>query len=164
MNHFMTSSRVRPPEKLLPLLGLSIALAGCITIEVPADSGAASEPSPPAAVRMMQDLGYTFQYHPDADPFWEVEDLTEGWAFRLWEDGSFSMSGQFDRDFDAQTEASIDFFESLGVTPDQAELTAELTVQAMGSSDGEASACERGLCCNAQVVMAQQIYIWFCSR
>ena len=146
------------------VLALSIVLASCITIEVPAESGPASQPRAPAAVRRMENLGYRFQYHPDPDPYWEAQDFAADWSFRVWEDGSFAMSGQFGPTFDAQTEASIDFFESLGVSPEQAQLTAQLIIQAMANSDGEASACDRGLCCNAQVVMSQQLYLWFCER
>ena len=68
------------------------------------------------------------------------------------------------RDYYSQTEVSIDLFESVGVTPDQARLTVELTVEAMDNSDGEASRCDKGLCCTAQVVKSQQIYLWICER
>jgi len=111
----------------------------------------------------MEVLGYTFTYYPEDDPYWESKNSAEGWAFRVFDDSSFGMSGQFDKDYNSQTEASIDFFESLGVTPDQARLTVELTVEAMVNSDGAASRCDKGLCCTAQVVESQQIYIWFCE-
>lgn len=143
---------------LLPLL-----LVGCITIEVPAGSESNSEPKTPSSVERMEHLGYNFIYHSGDDPYWEAENSIDGWTFRFWEGGAFGMSGQFDKNFDSQTEASIDFFESLNVSPDQASLTVLLTVEAMANTNGEASACDMGLRCSAQVVKSQEIYIWYCE-
>ena len=112
----------------------------------------------------MEALGYSFTYYAEDDPYWEARNSTEGWAFRIFNASSFGMSGQYDKDYYAQTEASIDFFESLGVSPDQARLTVELTVEALANSDGASSRCDKGLCCSAQVVKSQQIYIWYCER
>src|SRR3990172_5598291 len=120
MNHHVTLYLARKSVVLTISLLLLIGLSGCIVIEVPSESESASEPRAPASVRRMQDLGYTFIYHSEDDPFWEARDSTQGWTFRIWNDSSFGMSGQFDKDYDAQTEASIDFFESLDVSPEQA--------------------------------------------
>jgi len=146
------------------LVLLMLFLVSCITIEVPSGVDSNSEPTKPSSVRKMEALGYSFTYHPENDTYWESRNSTEGWAFRIFDDSTFGMSGQFDKDYDSQTEASIDFFESLGVTPNQARLTVELTVEAMDRSDGEASKCDKGLCCIAQVVKSQQIYLWYCER
>ena len=142
---------------------LAILLVGCITIEVPADSESNSEPITPSSVERMENLGYNFSYHTGDDPYWEAENSTQGWTFRIWEGGAFGMSGQFDKNFDAQTEASIDFFKSLDVSPEQASFTNQLTVEAMANASGEASACDKGLCCNVQVVMSQETYLWYCE-
>jgi len=142
---------------------IPILLVGCITIEVPADSESNSGPNTPSSVERMENLGYNFIYHSGDDPYWEAENSTQGWTFRIWESGAFGMSGQFDKNFDAQTEASIDFFESLDVSPEQASFTNQLTVEAMANANGEASACDKGLCCNAQVVMSQEVYLWYCE-
>lgn len=147
---------------LLPIL-LPIILPGCITIEVPAGSKSISEPQTPNSVERMENLGYNFTYYSVDDPYWEAENSIDGWTFRYWENGAFGMSGQFDKNYDAQTEASIDFFKSLDVSPDQADFTVRLTVEALANTDGEASACEMGLCCSAQVVNSQNIYIWYCE-
>jgi len=142
---------------------LPILLVGCIIIEVPADSESNSEPNTPSSVERMENLGYNFIYHSGDDPYWEAENSIEGWTFRIWQNGAFGMSGQFDKNFDAQTVASIDFFKSLDVSPEQASFTSRLTVEAMANANGEASSCDKGVCCNAQVVMSQEIYVWYCE-
>lgn len=157
-------SSITVSNRLLLIFLLSILVAGCIVIEAPSESGTSSGPRAPASVQKMQKLGYTFTYYSEDDHFWESKNSTQGWALRIWEDGAFGMSGQFDKDFDAQTEASVDFFESLGITPEQASLTVQLTIEAMGNLNGEASDCDGGLCCHAQVVESQQIYIWYCEQ
>jgi len=147
---------------LLPFL-FSLLLVGCITIEVPADSESISDPNTPKSIERMENLGYNFNYHAGDDPYWEAKNSIDGWTFRLWEGGAFGMSGQFDKNYNSQTEASIDFFESLNVSPDQASLSVRLTVEAMANTNGEASACDLGLCCSVQVVKSQEIYIWYCE-
>ena len=139
-------------------------LTSCITIEVPSGKDSSFEPIKPSSVKKMEALGYSFTYYQEDDPYWEAGNRAEGWTFRIFNASSFGMSGQFDKDYDSQTEASIDFFESIGVTHNQARLTVELTVEAMANSDGEASRCDRGLCCTAQVVKSQQLYLWYCER
>ena len=152
-------------KKLFVLMVLIIFfIPSCITIEIPSDTGSSFEPNEPSAVRKMEALGYSFTYYPDDDPHWEARNSSEGWTFRIFDDDSFGMSGQFDKDYDAQTEASIDLFESIGITPSQAELTVEITVEAMANTDGESSGCYSGLCCTAQVVESQQLYLWYCDR
>lgn len=136
----------------------------CITIEVPSNTDSRFEPYEPSAVRKMKALGYSFTFYPDDDPYWEARNSYEGWTFRVFDNDSFGMSGQFDKDYDAQTEASIDFFESLGITPSQAELTVEITIEAMANTDRESSGCYSGLCCTAQVVESQKLYLWYCER
>lgn len=144
------------------LISLTLFLSSCITIEMPSNTGSGLEPSKPSSVRKMEALGYSFTYYPKDDPYWEASNNVEGWTFRIFNDSSFGMSGEFDKDYNSQTEASIDFFESIGVTPDQASFTVELTVEAMANANGEASRCDKGLCCFAQVVESQQIYVWLC--
>ena len=74
------------------------------------------------------------------------------------------MSGQNDKDYNAQTEASIDLFESLGISPEQASYTNLLVLEALGNSDEEAYGCDFGLCCSASFDMEQQLYGWYCER
>lgn len=150
-------------SRFLLLFLLPILLVGCITIEVPADSESNSEPNKPTSIERMENLGYNFNYHAGEDPYWEAKNSIDGWTFRFWKGGAFGMSGQFDKNYDAQTEASIDFFESLNVSPDQASFTVRLTVEAMANTNGEAFGCDMGLCCSAQVVQSQEIYIWYCE-
>jgi hypothetical protein len=150
-------------SRLLLCFIISTLLVGCITIEVPSDTESNSEPNTPTSIEKMEKLGYNFNYHAGDDPYWEAENSIDGWTFRIWESGAFGMSGQFDKNFDAQTEASIDFFESLDVSPEQASFTNQLIVRAMANANGEASACDKGLCCIGQVVMSQEIYIWYCE-
>jgi len=111
----------------------------------------------------MQSRGYTLQFHREEDPYWESSNELEGWTFRVYNDGGFAVGGRLDKDRNAQTEATADFFEALGLTPDQARVTVKVTVDAMASSNGAASVCDQGLCCDAQVVQAQQLYLWICK-
>ncbi len=142
----------------------SIALAGCIVIEVPPESRVVVEHSTPASVKGMQNLGYTFSYYSDDIPYWESKNTKEGWTFRVWEDGAFGISENIGKDFDAQTEAEIDFFKSLDISPEQASFIVRLSLEAMGGSDGEASACDIGLCCTVQYIQSQQLNIVFCEQ
>lgn len=141
----------------------TMLLAGCVATELPVDSESNSEPSTPRAVQQMENLGYDFVYHDGDDPYWEAENSTQGWAFRIWQDGSFGMGGQFEKDYNAQTEASIDFFQSLDVSPEQASFTNQITLDALTSTNGEATGCDQGLCCNAQVVESPEMYLWICE-
>jgi hypothetical protein len=163
MNKWKIFTLTKLSTRLLFHFLFATFLVGCITIEVPADSESNSESNTPGSVERMENLGYNFIYHAGDDPYWEAENSTQGWTFRIWESGAFGMSGQFDKDFNAQTEASIDFFQSLDVSPEQASFTNQLTVEAMANTNGEASACDSGLCCNAQIIESQEIYLWYCQ-
>lgn len=101
MHHANSAQWTRRPPCLMLLWLSFISMAGCIVIEVPSDSRDSQEPAAPEAVRAMQGLGYAFSYRPDPGPYWEAENAVDGWVFRVYEDGSFGMSGQFDKDFDA---------------------------------------------------------------
>jgi hypothetical protein len=117
----------------------------------------------PAAVNTMVSRGYSFQFHREQDPYWEANSPTEGWTFRVYNDGGFAVGGRFDKDQNAQTQASSDFFQALGITSDQVRVTVQLMVDAVASPNGEASVCDQGLCCDAQVVQAQHLYLWICK-
>ncbi len=150
------SATVPPAPTLLP------------ATSAPSSTNVPLSPSPtqagvPAAVNTMQSRGYTFQFHREEDPYWEASSPQEGWTFRVYDDGGFAMGGRFDKDRNVQTQASADFFEALGVTADQASVTVKVMVDAMASADGEASVCDQGLSCSAQVVQAQQLYLWICN-
>jgi hypothetical protein len=163
MNKGKIFTLTTPYSRSLMHLLFAILLSGCIATEMPADAGSNSEPSIPRAVERMESLGYDFIYHAGDDPYWETENSTQGWTFRIWEDGSFGMGGQFEKDFQAQTEASIDFFQSLDVSPEQASFTNQITLDALTSTSGEATGCDKGLCCNAQVVESEEFYLWICE-
>lgn len=150
-------------RKILVNFLLTILLVGCITIEVPANSNSNTEPQKPRSVQRMENLGYSFIYFAEDDPYWEANNSTQGWTFRVWENGAFGMSGQFNNNYTAQTEASIDFFKSLNVSPEQADLTNFLVVDALGNENGESASCANGLCCNALVVPDQDMYLWYCE-
>jgi hypothetical protein len=150
-------------KSLFALPWLCVLLLGACSTPAPYAPPSTNGPSAPAAVRILQRDGYGFRFQDDDVALWEAQHTGEGWTLRIYEDGAFGMSGDFGKDYDAQTEALVDFFTALDISPEQASLTNLLTVEAMGNDEGTASGCDRGICCNAQVVN-RKLYAWRCRR
>ena len=150
----------------------ALAIGGCIVVPPasepnPNTARATSEPTPskPQAIKEMESKGYRFGYYNNSDvPYWSAESEVEGWSLRIYEDGVFGWSEYVTTESNAASETEIDFFISLGITPDQARLVNLLMLESMQDSQGNAEGCRLGLCCEAHLELDSNLYSWLCEQ